>query len=51
MSRRVKDLPCDMEGVSDDDYVVGIGDGDCLVNAALDSKKLSLGCGYIDGPM
>jgi len=40
-----------MERVSDDDYAVGVGDGGCLVNAALDSGKLGLSCGYIDGPM
>jgi len=51
MNRRVEDLPCDVEEVSDDDYVVGVGDGDCLVNATSDSKKLSLSYSYIDSLM
>lgn len=51
MSRRVKDLSCNMERVSDDNYTVGVGNGDCLVNATSDSEKLSLSYSYIDGPM
>jgi len=51
MSRRVKNLSYYVERVSDDDYAVGVGDSNCLVNAALDSKNLSLSCGYIDGTM
>jgi len=51
MSKRVKDLSCNVEGVSDDDYIVGVGDGDCLANAASDSEKLSLSCSYINGPI
>ena len=51
MSRRVEDLSCNIERVSDDNYVVGFRDGDCLVNTISDSKKLGLSCGYIDGPV
>ena len=51
MSGRVKDLSCDMEGVSDDYNILDIRVSDCLVNTTLDSKELSLGCGYIDCSM
>jgi len=51
VSERVKDLSCDIEGVSDDYNMLDIGVGNCLVNAVLDSKELGLSCGYIDCPM
>ena len=51
MSRRVEDLSCNMEGVSDDYNILDIGVSDCLVNAVSDSKELGLGCGYIDCPI
>ena len=51
MSGRVKDLSCDIEGVSDNYNMLDIRVGACLVNAALDSKELGLSCSYIDCPM
>ena len=40
-----------MEEVSDNYNMLDIKVSDYLVNATLDSKKLSLSCGYIDCPM
>jgi len=51
MSKRVKDLSCDMKRVSDNNCVVGVGVGNCLIDTTLDTKKLGLCCGYIDSPM
>jgi len=51
VSKRVEDLSCDMEGVSDDYNMLDIGVSNCLVNAASDSKELGFGCGYIDCSM
>jgi len=51
VSRRVEDLSCDVKRVSDDNYVVGIGVGDCLIDTTSDSEKLSLCCGYVDSLM
>ena len=50
ISERVKNLSCDIEGVSNDYSVFDVGVSDCLVNTALDSKKLGLGYGNIDSP-
>ena len=51
VSRRVKDLSCDMEEVSNDYNMLDIGVGDYLVNTTSDSKELGLSYGYIDCPM
>jgi len=51
MSRRVEDLPCNVKRVNDNNYVVGVGVGDCLIDTASDSEKLGLCCGYVDSPM
>jgi len=48
VSRRVEDLSCDMERVSDNYNMLDIEIGNYLVNATSDSKELGFGCSYID---
>jgi len=40
-----------MKRVNDDNYVVGVGVGDCLIDTALDSEELGLCYSYIDNLM
>ena len=47
----VEDFSCNMEGVSDDYNILDIRVGNCLVNAASDSKELSFSYGYINYSM
>jgi len=51
VSERVKDLSCNMEGVSDDYNMLDIRVSNCFINATSDSKELGLGYDYINCPM